>query len=33
MDMEILELVEDKKRYRHYVYKKYVDIRSEGTIL
>ena len=33
MDMEILELVGDKKRYRQYVYKKYVDILSEGTIL
>ena len=33
MDMEILELVEDKKRYRQYVYKKYLDILSEGTIL
>ena len=33
MDVEILELVEDKKRYRQYVYKKYVDILSEGTIL
>ena len=33
MDMKILELVEDKKRYRQYVYKKYVDILSEGTIL
>ena len=33
MDMERLELVEDKKRYRQYVYKKYVDILSEGTIL
>ncbi len=33
IDMEILELVEDKKRYRQYVYKKYVDILSEGTIL
>lgn len=33
MDMEILELVENKKRYRQYVYKKYVDILSEGTIL
>ncbi|WP_281522583.1 Fic family protein, partial [Mogibacterium timidum] len=33
MDMEILELVEEKKRYRQYVYKKYVDILSEGTIL
>ena len=33
MDMEILELVKDKKRYRQYVYKKYVDILSEGTML
>lgn len=33
MDMEILKLVEDKKRYRQYVYKKYVDILSEGTML
>ena len=33
MDIEILELVEEKKRYRQYVYKKYVDILSEGTIL
>lgn len=33
IDMEILELVEDKKRYRQYVYKQYVDILSEGTIL
>ena len=33
MDMEIIELVEDKKRYRQYVYKKYVDILSEGTML
>ncbi|RRC93717.1 Fic family protein [Erysipelotrichaceae bacterium OH741_COT-311] len=32
-DMRILELVEDKKRYRQYVYKKYVDILSEGTAL
>ncbi len=33
VDMEILELVKDKKRYRQYVYKKYVDILSEGTML
>ena len=33
MDMKIIELVEDKKRYRQYVYKKYVDILSEGTML
>ena len=33
MTIEIVELVEDKKRYRQYVYKKYVDILSEGTIL
>ena len=33
MAIEIVELVEDKKRYRQYVYKKYVDILSEGTIL
>lgn len=33
VDMEILELVEDKKRYRQYVYKKYVEILSEGTTL
>lgn len=33
MDMEILELVEEKKRYRQYVYRIYVDILSEGTIL
>ena len=31
MTIEIVELVEDKKRYRQYVYKKYVDILSEGT--
>ncbi|MGI6680567.1 MAG: helix-turn-helix domain-containing protein [Bdellovibrionota bacterium] len=29
----ILELVEEKKRYRQYVYKKYVDILSKGTML
>ena len=33
MAIKIVELVEDKKRYRQYVYKKYVDILSEGTIL
>lgn len=33
MEMNILELVEDKKRYRQYVYRKYVDILSEGTLL
>ncbi|MDD2592511.1 MAG: Fic family protein [Erysipelotrichaceae bacterium] len=33
MELEILELVEEKKRYRQYVYKKYVDILSEGTAL
>ena len=33
MELEILELVEEKKRYRQYVYKKYVDILSEGTNL
>jgi len=33
-ELGILELVdEEKKRYRQYVYKKYVDILSEGTIL
>ena len=32
-ELEILELVEEKKRYKQYVYKKYVDILSEGTIL
>ena len=31
--LEILELVEEKKRYKQYVYRKYVDILSEGTIL
>ena len=31
MTIEIVELVEDKKRYSQYVYKKYVDILSEGT--
>lgn len=33
-ELGILKLVdEEKKRYRQYVYKKYVDILSEGTIL
>lgn len=33
-EIGILELVdEEKKRYRQYVYKKYVDILSEGTML
>ena len=32
-ELDILELVENKRRYRQYVYKKYVDILSEGTIL
>lgn len=32
-ELEILELVEEKKRYKQYVYRKYVDILSEGTIL
>lgn len=29
----ILELLEDKKRYKQYIYKQYVDILSEGTEL
>lgn len=33
VELEILELVEEKQRYRQYVYKKYVDILSEGTAL
>ena len=33
IEVEILELVEEKKRYKQYVYRKYVDILSEGTIL
>ena len=33
IELEILELVEEKKRYKQYVYRKYVDILSEGTIL
>lgn len=33
MELGILELVEEKQRYRQYVYKKYVDILSEGTII
>ncbi len=32
-ELEILELVEEKKRYKQYVYRKYVDILSEGTTL
>ena len=32
-ELDILEPVENKIRYRQYVYKKYVDILSEGTIL
>ncbi len=32
-ELGILELVEEKKRYRQFVYKKYVDILSEGTVL
>ncbi len=33
LELNILELVEDKKRYKNYVYKEYVDILSEGTLL
>ena len=33
VELEILELVEEKQRYRQYVYKEYVDILSEGTAL
>ena len=33
IEVEILELVEEKKRYKQYVYRKYVDILSEGTTL
>ncbi|MEL3909037.1 MAG: Fic family protein [Treponemataceae bacterium] len=33
MELKILELVEDKQRYRQYVYQKYFDILSEGTML
>ncbi|MGP1455460.1 MAG: Fic family protein [Treponema sp.] len=32
IELEILDLVEEKKRYKQYVYRKYVDILSEGTI-
>ena len=32
-ELGILELLEDKKRYKQYVYKEYVDILSEGTAL
>ena len=31
-ELKILELVEDKQRYKQYVYRQYVDILSEGTI-
>lgn len=33
IELEILELVEEKKRYKQYVYRKSVDILSEGTTL
>lgn len=33
VELEILELVEEKQRYRQYVYKAYVDILSEETAL
>ena len=33
IELEILELVEEKKRYKQYIYRKYVDILSEGTTL
>ncbi|EJP21489.1 Fic/DOC family protein [Peptostreptococcaceae bacterium AS15] len=33
IELEILELVNEKKRYKQYVYKNYVDILSEGTII
>ncbi len=33
MELKILELIEDKKRYKQYVYRQYVDILSEGTTL
>ena len=33
IELEILELVDEKKRYKQYVYKNYVDILSEGTII
>ena len=32
-ELGILKLLEDKKRYKQYVYKEYVDILSEGTSL
>ncbi|MEL3900347.1 Fic family protein [Treponema phagedenis] len=32
-ELTILALVEDKKRYKQYVYSSYVDILSEGTLL
>ncbi len=33
IELEILELVENKKRYKQYMYRQYVDILSEGTAL
>ena len=33
VDLGILELLEDKQRYKQYVYREYVDILSEGTAL
>ncbi|MGX7139923.1 Fic family protein [Facklamia languida] len=33
IEIGILELVEEKQRYRQYVYREYVDILSEGTSL
>ncbi len=33
VQLDILELVENKKRYKQYVYKEYVNILSEGTSL
>ncbi len=33
VDLGILGLLEDKQRYKQYVYKQYVDILSEGTAL
>ncbi len=33
VELKILELVENKKRYKQYVYKEYVDILADGTAL
>ncbi len=33
VELKILELVEEKQRYRQYIYQKYVDILKEGTML